>query len=389
MTAAAACEGRAALATSLRARRDELAQTAWAGIRSVRGPEAKPDPVYSSGLRAAVDAALDLGILAIERGEDDPPAVPDILLRQARLAAQSGVTLDTVLRRYFAGFTLVAHLLIQGEESRGLLRGEVLNSVVGVQTVLFDRLIAAVTEEYSRASEADSPAKRRARSVKKLLAGQLVDPGEIAYEFGGQHLGLVANGPDAREALRDLISNLNCRALLICPDERSVWAWLGSRKPIDPALVQDLASISRFAHVSLAVGEPAEGLAGWRLTHRQAKAALPIALRAKGFARYRDTALLATLLTDDLLATSLYELYLKPLANERDGGVALRETLCAYLAADQNVSSAAAAMGMNRHTVAKRLRNIEERIGRPLSTCAGEMAAVLSLEKLGLPTWLK
>jgi hypothetical protein len=54
------------------------------------------------------------------------------------------------------------------------------------------------------------------------------------------------------------------------------------------------------------MGEPARGIDGWRLSHRQAKAALPTALRApEAFVRYGDVALLAATLADDLLATSL------------------------------------------------------------------------------------
>jgi DNA-binding PucR family transcriptional regulator len=89
---------------------------------------------------------------------------------------------------------------------------------------------------------------------------------------------------------------------------------------------------------------------------------------------------------DDLLATSLRQLYLEPLAEERDGGETLRETLRAYFAAERNVSSAAAALSVNRHTVTSRLRTIEKRLGRPLSTCATEIDAALRLEDLGHPT---
>jgi DNA-binding PucR family transcriptional regulator len=135
--------------------------------------------------------------------------------------------------------------------------------------------------------------------------------------------------------------------------------------------------------VSLAIGEPGESLSGWRLTHQQARAALPIALRSpEGLVRYADVALLASTLQDDLLSTSLRQLYLVPLEQERDGGETLRETLRAYFAAERNVSSAAAALGVSRQAVNSRLRTIEEKLGRPLGGCAAELETALSMEQV-------
>jgi DNA-binding PucR family transcriptional regulator len=80
---------------------------------------------------------------------------------------------------------------------------------------------------------------------------------------------------------------------------------------------------------------------------------------------------------------SLRQLYLEPLAGERDGGEVLRETLRAYFEAERNVSSAAAALGVKRHTVTNRLRAAEEKLGRSLNVCAGELDVALHLEDLG------
>lgn len=110
---------------------------------------------------------------------------------------------------------------------------------------------------------------------------------------------------------------------------------------------------------------------------------MPIALRqSPGLVRYTDVALLASALRDDTLAGSLEGLYLAPLAEERDGGAALRRTLRAYFMAGRNVSSAAAALGVSRQTVNSRLRAIEERIGRPLDACTAELETALRLRDL-------
>jgi DNA-binding PucR family transcriptional regulator len=76
----------------------------------------------------------------------------------------------------------------------------------------------------------------------------------------------------------------------------------------------------------------------------------------------------------------LRSLYLEPLERERGGGEAARDALRAYFAADRNVSSAAAMLGVSRQAVAKRLRSVEERLGRSLASCGTELEAALRLE---------
>ncbi len=136
---------------------------------------------------------------------------------------------------------------------------------------------------------------------------------------------------------------------------------------------------------TLAFGEPAYGCQGWRLTHHQARATAFLAdPTSTPVRRYRDVALLAATVTDDLLSTSLEQIYLTTLSEERDGGRAAKETLTAYFAAEFNVSSAASALGVKRHTVTNRLRTIEARIGRRLGDCAAELQLALELERLGV-----
>lgn len=377
---------RAELASRLRARRSEIEQAVLTRVYAISDPSEAMDPTYAEGLRSAVAAALDYGLDGIEAGERRSPQVPDALLAQARFAARNGVSLDTVLRRYFAGYTLLGDVLIEETQDRKLLWGPELKRLLRAQAVLLDRLLAVVGEEHAREVERrpDSPERRRVERVKRLLDGELLETAELEYDFGAHHLGVIAAGAEAVETIRELARGLDCRLLLVRHGEGSVWAWLGARHRVDPEELKRQVSKDRSDQVSLAIGEPGEGLAGWRLTHRQAQAALPIALRSpRPLIRYADVALPASILRDDVLATSLRQLYLSPLAAERDGGKALRETLRAYFAAERNVSSAAAALGVNRQTVVNRLHTIEERFERSLNRCAAEVEAVLCLEELG------
>ena len=336
------------------------------------------DPEYALGLRAAVTAALEYALACLDRSEAARPSLPPELPAQARAAARNGVSLDTVLRRYFAGYTLLTDCLVREAHSGGADLREAMRT----QAELFDRLIAAVTEAY--AAEARERLKtterRKAERVKQLLRGELIDASALGYPLEGWHLGVAATGRRATDAIRELAGRLECRLLLIRPGGEAIWGWLGSRRVLDPGLLTE----PPFAPAAvIALGEPAEGLAGWRATHRQAAAALPVAQRSgESMVRYGEVALLAASLRDEVLAGSLRELYLEPLEGERDGGEALRETLRAYLDAGSSVSSAAAALGVNRNTVAARLRVVEESLGRSLLHCGGALDVALRLAEL-------
>jgi DNA-binding PucR family transcriptional regulator len=192
----------------------------------------------------------------------------------------------------------------------------------------------------------------------------------------------MARGEGAPEAMRVLAGRLDRRLLAVCREEESIWAcWLGGRRPLEAEqALQALGEIS-LDRVFVTVGESGEGLSGWRLSHRQAKAALPIAeRRGQAILRYADVALLASILRDDLVATSLHQLYLEPLERARDGGKVGRETLRAYFAAERNISSTAAVLGVDRRTVANRIRAIEDLFGRPLKDFATELETALQLD---------
>jgi diguanylate cyclase with GGDEF domain/PucR-like helix-turn-helix protein len=377
---------RASIATRLSERREEIELAVLTRVYGVSDPGEAADLEYVEGLRAAVSAAIDYGLEGVEGGERHPPPVPAALLAQARIAARNGVSLDTVLRRYFGGYTLLGDFLIEEADGIGL-QGAALKRLLRAEAALFDRLLTAVSEAHTDEAghRPDTPEQRRIELIERLLAGEQLDTGELGYEFEAHHLAVTCAGRGGEEAIRELAKALDRRLLLVSREGRTVWAWLGGRRSLDPENLDRLLASTLPRQVSLALGEPGEGLAGWRFSHRQARAALPIALRvSEPFVRYADVALLASILRDDLLATSLHQIYLKPLEHERDGGETLKETLRAYFGTERNVSSAAAALGVSRQTVVNRLHATEKRFARPLSGCAAEVEAALALEGLGV-----
>jgi DNA-binding PucR family transcriptional regulator len=164
-------------------------------------------------------------------------------------------------------------------------------------------------------------------------------------------------------------------------EEPILACWLGGMRPLAAEEAVGALAAAAPERVFLAVGEPAKGLAGWRFSHHQAKAALPVAeRRGQSVLRYADVAVLASVARDDLLATSLRRLYLEPLEGTRDGGRVARETLRAYFDAERNVSSTAAALGVDRRTVRNRLRGIEELLGRSLTGSLADLEIALRLD---------
>jgi hypothetical protein len=334
--------------------------------------------------REAVAAAVEYGIRAIEIGEERLREIPTIFHAQARLNARSGVSLDTMMRRYFSGYVLLGDFLMR-EANECSLRGATVQCIMRDTAVVFDRLISVMADEYQREAQGThfSPNERLAARVRALLKGELLEAADIEYQFEGWHLGALACGSGALDALRALSRDLDRGLLAVHSDERTVWGWLGGRRPLEAEELDAVLPAAWPPQLNLALGEPARGLAGWRLTHRQAQAVLPVVRRVdESYVRYADAALLASVLQDDLLAASLRERYLAPLSSERDGGATLRATLRAFFSANRNVSSAAAALGVGRQSVASRLRLVEERIGQTLPSAGAELEAALRLDEL-------
>ena len=375
-------EVRAALASRLRERLPEIQATVATRVYSIADPYAVPDPAYLQDLNAALAAAVEHRLALLESGERQAPPVPPVLLAQARLDARDGVALDTVLRRYFAGNALVGDFLVE-EAERAEVPSSILRRLLGEQATLGDRLIAAVSAEHAEAAKdrPTSAADRRRECVKALLAGKLVDSSELGYDLDAHHLALMVNGEGAEELARGLASKVDRRLLAVRREEEPKWAcWLGGIRPLAVEKVLEALGDGVPEGAVVTLGEPAEGLAGWRFSHLQAKAALPIAERGgQRVLRYADVALLAAIARDDLAAGSLRQLYLAPLEQSRDEGKVSRETLRAYFAAGRNISSTAAALGVDRRTVRNRLRTIEGQLGRPLEDVAADLEIALRL----------
>jgi GGDEF-like domain/PucR C-terminal helix-turn-helix domain len=372
------------LVEHLQLRRSEIEGAIFAHIRgAVPDHLGDEDAEYVVGLRAAVTAAIDYSFMGIEREDSAQPPIPLSAVSQAALAARRGVGLDTVLLRYIAGYTLLIDFMME-EADRVGSDGRRLRWLRRRQSALLGRLTATIVEEYQRAREQleRSPNRRLEDQVQRLLAGEPADSAEFKYDLEAWHLAVIATGGEAaRAVVRQLAAELGHDNLVVCRSEDTAWAWFGGqRKQIVTDIVRRLLA-KHHTGVSLAVGEPARGSDGFCLTHRQAQAALLVALRKpQQLTRYADVALLAFALRDEMLARSVVDIYLAPLDGSGKSSHVLRQTLHAYFAAERNASSAAAALGVARHTIENRLRKVEERLDRRLASCLAELEVSLRVE---------
>jgi hypothetical protein len=377
-------QARTAVAARLRERLPEIQAAVTTRVYSIADPHEVADPAYVEGLKAALAAAVEYRLAVLELGERRAPAVPEVLLAQARLDARDGVALDTVLRRYFAGNSHFGDFLVE-EAERAEVPSAELRGLLREQATLGDRLLAAVSAEHAREAatrSSGSALERRREIVKSLLGGELVDHSEIEYDFDAHHLALMAKGEGAEALMREVANRLDRRLLMVQREEEAKWGcWLGGRRELGATEALRVLHEVSSPGVFVTVGEPAEGLAGWRFSHLQAKATLAIAERRREpVVRYADVAVLASILRDDLVADSLRRLYLEPLAQSRDNGKVARETLRAYFEAERNISSTAAALGVDRRTVRNRLSAIEGLLGRPLRGSMADLEIALRLD---------
>jgi hypothetical protein len=234
-------------------------------------PESRAaDPAYLEYLDclpATRVAVLQYIVEAVELGDRQNPEAPAPVLTAPRLAARCGVPLDAILRRYSAGNAFIGDIVVEEAERVGASTAT-LRRLLHLQATVFDRLLQAVSDEHVReaSSRPATTAEWRHRYLEELLAGRQPG-GEMGpeYDFDGHHLGLMVKGEEAHEAMRELAAALDRRLLADAHQEEPAWAcWLGGRSRLgSEEAVRALGSISPGAIVA-ALGEPAEGIAGWR-----------------------------------------------------------------------------------------------------------------------------
>lgn len=374
---------RSDLSAALRDRRAEIDKATMTRIRRLADPVGEDDPAYAAGLRAAVSTFIGYGIEGIENGPERPLPIPSAVTAQARREARAAISLHISLRRYFVGARILEEFIVA--EADGISR-KVLGQILGDQGPQIDRLLAAVAAEYEDEFDRGrrSLAQREAERIVELVQSDSpVVPVDLDFDFTIWHVGAILRGREPGPTARTLASRSGCRSLHVVRDRETAWVWLSSIRRPSLKNLESLLTENMPPGISVAIGEPREGLEGWRLTHREAEAALRVTLqKPQGLTRGRDVILLAGTMMDETLVRSLLDTYLVPLTRHDDPGHSLLDTLRAYFSAAGNSAAAAVSLGVTRHTVQRRIRRIEEMLGQPLHTCQAELQIALQIEEL-------
>jgi PucR C-terminal helix-turn-helix domain/GGDEF-like domain len=378
-------ELRGCLIGRLRSRQVEVEGAIVERLRVVEGPLPSEDEELAAGRRVAVSAGVHYFLTGFEYGAGwAPPPLPSVALAQVRRAARYGMSADTNVRALLAAHRLFGQAVAsEGARAGFASSAAVLLELRSIQEALMlEHWVPAYVAHHVDECEhaARSPEQRRLELVQRLLALEPVDPAELCYDLKQWHVGVIARGKELKRALSGVAAQLGLECLAVSRSENAIWAWLGAERGLP---VTEIERLLPLEGISYAIGEPGHGIAGWRLTHEQAQAALSVALyRPQGITRCSDVSLEAALLRDEGLRTSLLKNYLLPLGEMRIGDRAARDTLRAWIDCERNASSAACRLGVTRHTVEKRLRDIEAALGRPLGSCMAELEVALRLEAI-------
>lgn len=372
-------------------RREELADLLVGEIHR-RVPEFAEfgGPELWEAVRDSCLANLESGLEALARERRVPERAPADARELALITARLGLPLGGLLRTYRIGHALV------WDEMFELLEGEAVEAparraaIAAASAYLFehvDRVSTLLTEEYT--AERDrflrSREQRRTQLVRDVLEGAEPEPAEatrtLDYDLRLHHLAVVVSTPDVEAAVRALARQLDApHRLVVVLAGDTAWGWLGRTREF--ALPERLPAVEG---ARLSFGEPAAGVAGFRTSHRQARDAHRVALRSGSReqpVRYDDVALESLAAGDEDRASVFVARELRGIDGDDARSRRLRETLRAYFAAGQNASSAAAMLGVHEHTVAYRLRTIEEALGHPVNSRRAELETALRLFEL-------
>jgi hypothetical protein len=377
------------LVERLRVRSRELEEMIVAHLRGGSGSVtcSEHDTQFAIGQREAIAACLECWLVALAHGGRCSGLVPPAVDVQARRAVRSDVSLATTLSRYVVAQALAWELVLEETQHIGGAdtRLELLREAWTSTASLLASLVRAVCDAYTAESARYllTREQRQGQLLRRLLASEPgIDVRGIGYDFGGKHLGLIASGAHAKEGVQALAKQLGCQLLCVDSGDGTVWAWLGSRSRIAARDVERCLLGRPDPALTVTAGRLECGMAGFRLTHKHAKAALRVArLEPRPIVWYADVEPVALALQDEELARSMIAAYIAPILEQRDGA-ALLKTLRTFYASGRTQARAGKLLCTDRHTVERHLRRIELLIGGPLQGCHAKIELALRLHEL-------
>jgi GGDEF-like domain/PucR C-terminal helix-turn-helix domain len=359
-------------------------------------PELRGDARLMELLGASVEGNVDTILhalrydIAVERIE-----APTTALEYARRLAQQGVPVNALVRAYRLGQRRMNELVFAELRTIDIpepMRVAVIEAIHGTLFEFIDwmsqQVVAVYEEERERWLE-NQNSLRALRVREVLAANKSIDADaattSIRYPLRWHHLGLVMWYPDAgpegdqlarlQRFLRELGESAGAAAspLFVAADRSCGWGWL----PYRAATADASAKVRQFALArsdspSVAIGTMADGVEGFRQSHREADTARSVAVIAK---RPEPTVISATdpglsvvarlggdvVGTRDWVATVLGDL-----ATDNENDARLRETLRVFLGCGSSYKVAAEELNLHFNSVKYRVGRAVARRGRDI-----------------------
>jgi DNA-binding PucR family transcriptional regulator len=273
-----------------------------------------------------------------------------------------------------------------------------------------DFLLERLSAEYQRERErfVRSADALRREMIHAILANEPVDLDRAAsllgHDLRRHHLGLVlwatasrdepAVTPRLERAAASAAEWFGARKPLLLPEgTATMWAWLALDSDPTADLWSSYVATPNRDRVSIAIGDPGQGIDGFRQTHGDAVDAARVARlggrRLGSIIEYRSVELPAVFSTDVARARRFVREHLGALASEGDEMSRLRATLLPYLEENGSRIATARRLGVHPNTVANRIRTCSELLDRDLSRDQVRLQVALGLAATLRPVVLR
>jgi hypothetical protein len=361
--------------------------------------------------RATAQSCLSNLRLIVSMLEDDleptTAQAPAEAVHYAREFVQRGLGVELLIQAYRLGHQTWWQIWL--DRVRANVEGvEEMAAVITYSSDWFfnyvDTLSGEITDAYMEERErwVRSAAALRVDEVRAILAGGPVAIDDVSrrlrYELRRRHVAIVVWGREgegaegtmgAYEKLANDLGRTLGGDVLSAPLGRMVLAaWVGLRGDPDAealaALRVDDAAAAIGARV--AVGQPGDGIDGFRRSHGEAMLARRVSMlagrRPGCCVRFGDVALNALLTADPDEARRFVEGELGPLADDEDSSLRLSATLRVFLEEGASFKRASRRLGVHENTVAYRVRRAAELLGHGVEERQLELRVALQLADL-------
>ena len=395
------------IAAQMRRAAAELTERTVSHIQA-EAPELLPDAQIIEEARGGTEESLRQLAQLIELGADprqvEPPPstlafIRSAVWRQVPLADNMRfyrLAQEQVWQWFFARITVACRDPVDLATALELTT-RFLFAFVDSATVRVDEAYEVERETWLRGAAA-----ARADAIEDILADRERDGSaaskRLRYDVGRHHLGVIAwleHVPETGDALSLLNESISHVARSFAAESSItqpsgslvVAAWFSSHRafPTDGMAILENGSRPNSLPngLSIAVGEPGHGLAGFRRTHIQAgharRVASLIAPHGGPITRYQDVAVTALCTADGNHAAAFVSSVLGPLAADDEVTSRLAITLATYLRENRSRTKAAARLGVHPNTVSYRVRQAEELLGRDLQCDFLDLQVALEL----------